>query len=186
MRVERPPQSTMADRVADCIRSPPMIVILMGVSGSGKTTVGRMLADELGWEFLEADEFHPPANIDKMRRGEPLDDADRDPWLAAIAKALDERARAGRNAVVACSALKHAYRKRLRVAPEVRFVYLKGTFEEIEERLGDRRGHFFSPELLESQFDALEEPRDALVVDISNPPATIVREITRELEIDHQ
>lgn len=163
-----------------------MIVILMGVSGSGKTTVGRMLAGELGWEFLEADEFHPPANIDKMRRGEPLDDADRDPWLAAIAKALDERVQAGRNAVLACSALKHAYRKRLRVAPEVRFVYLKGTFEEIEERLGDRRGHFFSPDLLESQFEALEEPHDALVVDISSPPAAIVREITRELEINHQ
>jgi gluconokinase len=160
-----------------------MIVILMGVSGSGKTTVGRLLADELGWEFLEADEFHPPANIDKMRRGTPLDDADRDPWLSAIATALEKRARAGKNAILACSALKHAYRKRLRVDPEVRFVYLKGTFEEIEERLGDRRGHFFSPDLLESQFEALEEPRDALIVAISKPPATIVREIRRELGI---
>ncbi len=163
-----------------------MIVILMGVSGSGKTTVGRLLADELGWEFLEADELHPPANIAKMRRGEPLDDADRDPWLSAIAKALDGRARAGRNAVLACSALKHSYRKRLRVSPEVRFVYLKGRFEEIEERLGDRRGHFFSPDLLESQFEALEEPRDALVVEISNPPAAIARQIARELGINRQ
>jgi gluconokinase len=158
----------------------------MGVSGSGKTTVGRLLAGELGWEFLEADEFHPPANIDKMRRGEPLDDADRDPWLAAIATALDERVRAGRNAVLACSALKHAYRQRLRIDSEVRFVYLKGTFEEIEERLGDRRGHFFSPDLLESQFEALEEPRDALVVDIADEPAAIVRQITRGLGINRQ
>jgi len=180
MRVERPPQSTMADRVTTAIIL-ALIIILMGVSGSGKTTVGRLLADELGWEFLEADELHPPANIDKMRSGRPLDDADRDPWLAAIAKALEARLRDGRNVVLACSALKHAYRKRLRVSPDVRFVYLKGTFEEIEERLGDRRGHFFSPDLLESQFEALEEPRDALVVDVSNAPATIVRQITREL-----
>jgi gluconokinase len=153
----------------------------MGVSGSGKTTVGTLLAAELGWEFLEADDFHPPANIDKMRHGEPLDDADRDPWLSAIAKALDARVRSGRHAVLACSALKHAYRKRLRVSRDVRFVYLKGSFEEIEERLGDRRGHFFSPDLLQSQFEALEEPSDALVVDISNPPEVIVSQIRRAL-----
>ena len=154
----------------------------MGVSGSGKTTVGKLLASELGWEFLEADDLHPPANIEKMQRGIPLDDADRDPWLDAIAKGLDTRVRAGRNAVLACSALKHAYRQRLRVSPDVRFVYLKGSFEEIEERLGDRRGHFFSPDLLESQFEALEEPLDALVVDVSDPPETIVRQIMRTLE----
>jgi gluconokinase len=153
----------------------------MGVSGSGKTTVGKLLAAELGWEFLEADDFHPPANIDKMRRGVPLDDADRDPWLAAMAEALEARVRAGRNAVLACSALKEAYRKRLRVSPDVRVVYLKGSFEEIEERLGDRRGHFFSPDLLDSQFEALEEPSDASVVDISNPPEAIVRQIKRTL-----
>jgi gluconokinase len=160
-----------------------LIIILMGVSGSGKTTVGKLLAAELGWEFLEADEFHPPANVDKMRRGIPLDDADRDPWLTAIAAALEARVRSGTNAVAACSALKHAYRKRLRVSPEVRFVYLKGTFEEIQERLGDRRGHFFSPELLESQFQALEEPRDALVVEISQSPEAIVDTITSELRL---
>jgi gluconokinase len=154
-----------------------VIVILMGVSGSGKTTVGKLLAKELGWEFLEADDFHPPANIDKMRRGIPLDDADRDPWLTAMAEALEARAEAGKSAVLACSALKHAYRKRLRVSPDVRFVYLKGTFEEIESRLDDRRDHFFSPELLESQFAALEEPRDAIVVDISDPPEMIVQQI---------
>ena len=153
----------------------------MGVSGSGKTTVGKLLAAELGWEFLEADDFHPPANVEKMRRGTPLDDADRDPWLGAMARALEERVRSGQNAVLACSALKHAYRKRLRVSPDVRFVYLKGSFEEIEKRLGDRRGHFFSPELLESQFEALEEPRDALVVDISDPPETIVHQIKQTL-----
>jgi gluconokinase len=160
-----------------------MIIILMGVSGSGKTTVGRLLAEDLGWEFLEADEFHPPANIDKMRRGVPLNDADRDPWLAALAAAIDTRTRAGRNAILACSALKHAYRTRLRVSPDVHFVYLKGTHEEIDERLEDRRGHFFSPELLDSQFDALEEPRDALVVDISQTPEAIVRQIERGLAL---
>jgi gluconokinase len=158
-----------------------LVIILMGVSGSGKTTVGKLLAAELGWEFLEADDFHPPANIDKMRRGIPLNDADRDPWLAAMAEALEARVRAGRNAVLACSALKEAYRKRLRVSPDVRVVYLKGSFEEIEERLGDRRGHFFSPDLLDSQFEALEEPSDASVVDISNPPEAIVRQIKRTL-----
>ncbi|MGH9314477.1 MAG: gluconokinase [Vicinamibacterales bacterium] len=163
-----------------------MIIILMGVSGSGKTTIGRLLADDLGWEFLEADEFHPAANIDKMRRGIPLDDADRNPWLAAVAAALEARTSAGRNAILACSALKHAYRKRLRVSPEVRFVYLKGTYAEIEDRLEDRRGHFFSPELLDSQFDTLEEPRDALVVDISNTPSTIVQQITRGLGLNRQ
>ncbi|HEX2339232.1 MAG TPA: gluconokinase [Vicinamibacterales bacterium] len=159
-----------------------MIIILMGVSGSGKTTVGKLLASELGWEFLEADDFHPPANIEKMQRGIPLDDTDRDPWLDAIAKALEARVRSGTNAVLACSALKQAHRKRLRVSPDVRFVYLKGSFEEIEERLRDRRGHFFSPDLLESQFEALEEPRDALVVNVSDPPETIVRQIMRTLE----
>jgi gluconokinase len=158
-----------------------MIVILMGVSGSGKTTVGRLLAEDLGWEFLEADDFHPPANIDKMRRGVPLDDEDRDPWLAAIAGALENRTRGRRNAILACSALKQAYRKRLRVSPDVRFVYLKGTHGQIEDRLEDRRGHFFSPELLESQFEALEEPGDALVVDVSQTPAAIVQQIKREL-----
>jgi gluconokinase len=158
----------------------------MGVSGSGKTTVGRLLAESLGWEFLEADEFHPPANIDKMRRGVPLDDRDRDPWLDAVAEALAARTVAGQNAVLACSALKEAYRKRLRVSPDIRFVYLKGTYEEIAPRLEDRRGHFFSPDLLDSQFEALEEPRDALVVGIANTPSTIVQQITQGLGINQQ
>lgn len=158
----------------------------MGVSGSGKTTVGRLLAASLGWEFLEADEFHPPANIDKMRRGVPLDDRDRDPWLDAIAAALAARTVAGRNVVLACSALKEAYRKRLRVSPDIRFVYLKGTYEEIAPRLEDRRGHFFSPDLLDSQFDALDEPRDALVVGIANTPSTIVQQIIQGLGINQQ
>jgi gluconokinase len=157
-----------------------MIIILMGVSGSGKTTIGKRLASKLGWEFIEGDDVHPQANKEKMSRGEPLDDADREPWLAALAEMLRERVRAGRNAVLASSALKHAYRKRLRVSPEVRFVYLKATPDQIAQRLGKRRGHFFPPDLLRSQFEALEEPRDALVVDASRPPDQLVDEIVRK------
>jgi gluconokinase len=157
-----------------------MIIVLMGVSGSGKTTIGRKLSSKLGWEFIEGDDVHPPANKEKMRRGEPLDDADREPWLAALADMMRERVQAGRDAVLASSALKHAYRKRLRVSPEVRFVYLKATPEQIGKRLEKRRGHFFPPDLLKTQFQALEEPRDALVVDASRPPDELVEEIARK------
>jgi gluconokinase len=162
-----------------------LIVILMGVSGSGKTTVGRLLSADLGWEYLEADDFHPPANIQKMRRGVALDDRDRAPWLDAMAAALEERAGAGKNAILGASALKRAYRKRLRVSPDVRFVYLKGTPELIKQRLEHRRGHFFSPELLRSQFEALEEPGDALVVNVANKPSTLVEQIKSGLGIGH-
>jgi gluconokinase len=158
-----------------------VIIILMGVSGSGKTTVGKLVASRLGWEFIEGDDIHPQANKEKMSRGEPLDDADREPWLAALADMLRERVRAGRSAVLASSALKHAYRKRLRVSPEVRFVYLKAAPEQVARRLEKRRGHFFPPDLLESQFKALEEPRDALTVDASRPPDEIAEEIARSL-----
>lgn len=158
-----------------------MIIVLMGVSGSGKTRVGRELAETLGWEFIEGDDFHPAANKEKMARGVPLTDADRDPWLRALGEAIRERVKANRNAVLASSALKESYRRRLRVDPAVRFVYLKGSRDQIAERLRRRRGHFFAPELLDSQFAALEEPRNALVVDISQTPGAIVRQITKEL-----
>jgi gluconokinase len=157
-----------------------VIIVLMGVSGSGKTTVGKPLSEALGWEFLDADDFHPPANKEKMARGIPLTDADRGPWLDALGEALRDRAGAGRDVVLACSALKQAYRDRLSAAPGVRFVYLKGDTATLRQRLETRHGHFFRPELLESQLEALEEPKNALTIEISDDPGSIVRRIEQE------
>jgi gluconokinase len=139
-----------------------MIIVLMGVSGSGKTTVGEALAQALGWPFRDADDFHPPQNIAKMAGGEPLTDADRWPWLDAMA-AIDAR---GGNAVFACSALKEAYRERLARAGDVHFVYLDGDRDTIAARLGHRRHRYMPASLLDSQFATLEPPSDALRVDI--------------------
>src|SRR5947209_13177223 len=129
----------------------------MGVSGSGKTTVGAMLAGELGWKYAEADAFHPTANIEKMAAGHPLTDEDRRPWLAAIAAWIDQRIEAGRPGVVTCSALKRAYRDQLR-RPQEALVYLQGSRELIASRMAARHGHFFSAAMLDSQFADLEEP----------------------------
>jgi gluconokinase len=151
-----------------------MVIVLMGVAGSGKTTVGETLARRLGWRFRDADDFHPTANREKMRRGIPLDDNDRRPWLDAIRASIVESLSTGENAIYACSALKEAYRQLLAADPaEVKFVYLKGSPRLIAERLANRRGHFFDPALLQSQFDQLEEPRGVLQVDISSSPDTI-------------
>jgi len=155
----------------------------MGVSGAGKTTVGRLLADRLGWEFLDADDFHSPANKEKMARGEPLTDADRAPWLDSLAAAIHHRLDGGVNATLACSALKEAYRQQLRIAPAVRFVYLRADTGTLRGRLEERRGHYFDPRLLESQLEALEEPSDAVVVDAGAPPGAIVSRIERALRI---
>lgn len=134
-------------------------IVLMGVSGCGKSTVGVRLARKLHREFLEGDTFHPPANVEKMSRGIPLDDADRLPWLKAIAAAIDDARRDGRQVVVTCSALKRSYRAILAGShDDVAFVYLKGGKELIAERLAARAGHFMPPKLLDSQFAALEEP----------------------------
>lgn len=152
----------------------------MGVSGSGKTTVGKLLSEALGWEFLDADDFHPPANKEKMARGIPLTDEDRGPWLDAIVETLRDRAGAGRDVLLACSALKQAYRDRLSAAPGVRFVYLKGDAATLQRRLETRHGHFFRPELLASQLEALEEPKNALSIDISDDPGSLVRRIEQE------
>jgi len=154
-----------------------MIVVLMGVCGCGKTTVGKALAAALGCRFLDADDFHPPANVAKMASGEPLTDDDRWPWLERIAAELRQILARGEHAVLACSALKEAYRARLRRAGDVRIVYLKGDFATIQARLAARKHEYMPPSLLPSQFAALEEPADALVVDIREPVAAQVAHI---------
>ena len=163
----------------------PPILVIMGVSGSGKTTIARPLAARLGWPFKEGDDFHPPANIAKMEAGTPLDDADRVPWLAAIAAWIDGRAAAGQAGVVTCSALKHAYRTFLTDGrPQVRIVYLRGSQGLIAARLAKREHHFMPPSLLASQFAALEPPgrgEHVLVIDIDHPVAAQVEEIVRAL-----
>ena len=133
----------------------------MGVSGSGKSTIGSLLAQRLGWQYAEADDFHPDANLAKMVAGDPLDDEDRRPWLANIAAWIEASASAGRPAVVSCSALKRAYRDMLRDGrPDIRLVYLDADKQTIRQRLSTRRGHFFPAALLDSQFADLEPPTD--------------------------
>jgi len=153
-----------------------MIVVLMGVSGCGKTAIGQALAADLGWSFFDGDDFHPPANVARMAAGTPLTDADRWPWLdrlAAEMAAVNER---GGNAVLACSALKQAYRDRIARAGDVRFVHLKGEFDTIAARLAARSHRYMPATLLASQFATLEEPADAIVVDVRDSiPAQVAR-----------
>jgi gluconokinase len=163
-----------------------MVVIICGVAGAGKTTIGKLLAQELGWQFFDADDFHSPDNIDKMKRGVALTDEDRQSWLeqlrALITRSLDEN----QNAVVACSALKKKYRDRLRVNEQVRFVFLRGDFAAISVQLEQRRGHFMNPELLRSQFADLEEPQseaDAITVELGRSPNELVAEIKSRLSL---
>lgn len=161
-----------------------MILVLMGVSGSGKTTVGQILARELGRPFYDGDGFHPPANIARMRAGLPLTEEHRRTWLDVLAVLVLRLDDEDTPAIVACSALKAGYRDRLREAsPAVRFVYLRGTYELIRERLVARRGHFFEPALLDSQFAALEEPAGVPVIDVEQPPNAVIRAIRVELGI---
>ncbi|MGC1373816.1 MAG: gluconokinase [Candidatus Sulfotelmatobacter sp.] len=158
-----------------------MIVVMMGVVGSGKTTVGRLLAEQLGWQFADADDYHSAASIEKIRHGIPLNDKDRRPWLlhlrALIATWISQR----QIAVLACSALKRSYRDELRIGPEVRFVYLQGSAELIARRLHARHGHFADDQILASQLADLEEPESALTVDIAQSPKRIVAEIVQKL-----
>jgi gluconokinase len=155
----------------------PVAVVLMGVSGSGKTTVGRLLASRLGWAFVDADDFHSAANVEKMRRGEPLTDADREPWLHALAAALRSRLDVSESVVLACSALKASYRAALHVDARVRFAFLNADAGLLQERLAGRAGHYFNPALLQSQLETLEPPQDALVVDASRPPEELALDI---------
>ncbi len=160
------------------------VVILMGVAGSGKTTVGQALSAALGWEFRDADEFHPPANVAKMAAGHPLDDADRKPWLAAIRAHIDATLRRGESAVVTCSALKERYRRVIvGDSSDVKLVYLHGAPELLRQRLAARTGHFMKPGMLDSQLAALEPPHDALQLDIAEPVATLVARIRGQLAL---
>jgi gluconokinase len=160
-----------------------MVIILMGVSGAGKTTVGQALAQELRWRFADGDDFHSAANIAKMHAGIPLTDEDRAPWLQSLRNAITAWLAAGENVVLACSALKASYRDLLQVSPDVRFVYLHAGFELIAERLAARKGHYMNPDLLRSQFDTLEEPKDTLTVDAGTLPAHLVDEIRAALAV---
>ncbi len=159
-----------------------MIVILMGVSGVGKTTIGQVLSEKLGWPLFDADEFHSPASIEKMRNGIPLDDADRWPWLDRMNAMLVEKEGRGDSVLLACSALKQVYRDRLaQGTADLRWIYLKGRFDLIRKRLEARKGHYMKAGLLESQFATLQEPGNALDIDTADTPDAIADTILHRL-----
>lgn len=163
----------------------PRILVVMGVSGCGKSTIAALLAGRLGWEFAEGDDFHPAANVEKMHAGHPLTDEDRAPWLAELAAWIDAQLAAGTSALVTCSALKRRYRDVLR-RPAVVFVYLRGTREQIAHRLAARQGHFMPAALLDSQFADLEEPgpdENEITVDIGESAARVADRIVAELDL---
>jgi gluconokinase len=160
-----------------------MIILLMGVTASGKTTIGRALAEQLRWRFADADDYHSAANIARMRAGIPLTDQDRAPWLQSLRSAIPAWLAAGENVVLACSALKASYRDILMVGPEVKLVYLRASKELIASRLAARHGHYMNPSLLDSQFEALEAPQNALIVEASLPVEQIVNSIRRAFGI---
>jgi gluconokinase len=153
----------------------------MGPAGSGKTTVGELLAAQLQWEFADADNFHSPANIEKMSRGIPLSDDDRIPWLNSIREAMLQWDAQHRNVVLACSALKRSYREQLQINSNVKLVYLKGSYELLRVRLHSRKGHYAGEQILTGQFADLEEPTDAITVDAAQSPEQIVTEIRKRL-----
>ena len=159
----------------------PLIIVVIGVAGSGKTTVGTMVADAMKCPFLEGDSLHSKANVEKMSQGVPLTDADRAPWLSAIHTHIVTASERGQALVVGCSALKQQYRNVLAEGVPITWVYLKGSLELIRARLKQRHGHFMRANMLESQFAALEEPRDAIVADVSTPPSAIVQQILARL-----
>jgi gluconokinase len=166
-----------------------VIIIIFGVSGAGKTTVGALLAREVGWHFYEADDFHSPANIAKMHRGVPLTDDDRWPWLENLRELIKRCVAANENAVLACSALKRMYRKHLRVSAEVELVFLRGDYALVAGQLRHRRGHFMNPGLLRSQFADFEEPEpeeEVVTIELGRTPHELVREIKTKLHLSSQ
>ena len=160
-----------------------MLLLLMGVTASGKTTVGHLLRDRLGWPFYDGDDFHPPANIEKMKHGIPLTDTDRTPWLVNIHVQLVQLATEGKNAVLACSALKQSYRDTLSAGLDFRIVYLRGTYEQMRQHILARHGHFAGESILAGQFADLEEPRDALAIDVAGTPAEIANRAIEKLQL---
>lgn len=161
-----------------------MIILVMGVSGSGKTTIGKLLAEALHWTFSDADSFHSPENVEKMRSGIPLTEADRTPWLQNLQTAIKTWLQNNQNVVLACSALKDSYRQILLVDSNlIKIVYLKGSYELIKKRLQERQNHYMSATLLDSQFHTLEEPLDTLSIDIAESPQVIVQNIRTALGI---
>ncbi len=160
-----------------------MTVLVMGTTGAGKTTVGKLLAGKLNWAFLDADDFHPATNIEKMKQGIPLTDADRGPWLAAIHAALEQQSAAGKDCVLACSALKNSYRETIGAGLAMKVVYLKGSYEEMRTHILARHGHFAGEGILTGQFRDLEEPSVAVVVSVRQTPEEIVKEVLRELKL---
>jgi len=157
-------------------------IIVMGVSGCGKSSVGKALADSLGWDFYDADDFHPPENVAKMADGIPLDDSDRAPWLTSLHELISASLKADQPGVLACSALKERYRQQLTEGNDgVQIVHLKGCYDLIWSRMEKRTDHYMKPDMLKSQFETLEEPSNALTIDISKPVDEIVREVTSDL-----
>jgi gluconokinase len=160
-----------------------LVIVLTGVAGAGKTTVGKLLASQLAWPFADGDDYHPPANLEKMQNGIPLTDSDRAPWLEILRSLIANWIAEGKSAVLACSALKRVYREHLLVSPEVRFVYLKGGVALLQARLRERQGHYMTVRMLESQLATLEEPEHGLVVDVSHSPEEIAAEIRSKLAL---